>query len=208
MEFLEVKPIIDRPWCLTKGRKQDCRNCALFENVCKSPRSMCARPYPGNGKGCPCYGNRPDCPPNIPMFDDLFNLNFPVYAVIEEFNLEEHVEKRRLIHPDWEWKRLANPYYWQLKVRARLRTKVKELIKALPQHLNYWGTSTPEAMGVWVGETLKQVNIELEFPPIKWVRKVALVGSVKLLGYESVLIRHDVKTKHPRRKDFEEERSC
>ena len=48
------------------------------------------------------------CPPNIPMFDQVYDLTKPIYLIINEFNLLEHVNSIKKIHPDWSSYQLYN----------------------------------------------------------------------------------------------------
>lgn len=174
-EYLKVKPIIIYPPCIKKGEKQDCLNCKI---KCQTPRSFCLKPYAGHKKGCPNYGKKKHCPPNVPMFDQVFDISKDIYIIYSIFDLEEHVNKMKEKHPDWSYRRLSNLLYWQGTVRKDLKDKIKEFLKEY-EPLGYSVTLLPEAMGVNVTETLKQVNISLEWPPKKYVYKVAFAGIVK-----------------------------
>jgi predicted metal-binding protein len=140
-------------------------------------RNLCRRPYPGHPKGCPNYGKRSTCPPDAPIYDSLYDLSRPVFAIITEFNLEAHAKRMREIHPDWSEAQLYCVLYWQGGARKNLRSNIA---KFLSQHPGYKAETVPEAMGVNVTRTLWNAGIILEWPKhperIKIARQVALAA--------------------------------
>lgn len=160
--FIEVKPIIIYPPCIKAGRKQDCFSCDLqTSNKCNSPRSICIKKYKNHKKGCPNYGKKPDCPPDAPMFDQVFDITKPIYAIYSTYNLNAHVEKMRVKHPQWTETQLLNVLYWQGTARKYLKDNIA-LFNELFRSKGYYSTTSPEAMGVDVTLTLKNVGIDLE----------------------------------------------
>jgi hypothetical protein len=79
------------------------------EVVCQ-PRGFtrwCTLPYPRHVDGCPNFGKRTDCPPNVPYYLDVFEpLSYVAYL---DFDFEGYIEQRRLMHNDWSEKSL-----WQV----------------------------------------------------------------------------------------------
>lgn len=172
---VEVKPAVVYPECILNGKKQHCFNCNNIEN-CNSPRSMCIRPYHNHPKGCPNFGKKEGCPPNIPMFDQVYDLTKPIYLIINEFNLLEHVENMRKIHPDWSSYQLYNSRYWQGK---SISINKKVSYAWLNEHPNLVLTNWVENMGVDLVKTLKQVDIDLVFKEkLKIARRISCVGEV------------------------------
>jgi len=150
----------------------------------KSVRLLCLRPYPGHKKGCPNFGKRDICPPNCPLIDEVFDLSKPVVAVWTSFNLESHRERMKSKHPNWSRRQLDCCLYWQGGVNKNLRRNVEYNLERyifFNGEKNLIATYIPEAMGVNVTETMKNVGVILEWPPEKIVNKVAFVG-VKLTG--------------------------
>lgn len=129
--------------------------------------SWCCHPYPGHSRGCP---NFPKCPQKFPDFETLRD-KYQWYAVIEVFDLKAHAKRMKEKHPDWTDRQCRNSLYWQGSVRKRLR------INAMAGAAAYGSVllSVPEACGVNVFETLREVGIILERTP-DTVRKVMLVG--------------------------------
>lgn len=145
----------------------------------KTVRTLCFRPYCNHPKGCPNYGKRPTCPPAAPLLTDFFNMNKPILAVWASFNLALHRQRMKEKHPAWTRRQLDCCLYWQGKVNKRLKRAVEYNLTRFPlfDHAKKLiATYCPEAMGVNVTETMKNVGINLEWPPEKIVIKVAFVG--------------------------------
>ncbi len=134
-----------------------------------SVRDLCKRPYPGHPKGCPNYGKKPTCPPAAPLWEET--CKGATWLFWKRFNLAEHRERLRKIHPNWSMRQLNCCLYWQKGAR-----------KPLEQHIERWNfsgffkTMCPEAMGINVSETMKQVGVILEWPPKEWTYQVAMGG--------------------------------
>jgi predicted metal-binding protein len=151
-------------------------------------RGLCTRPYPGAPRGCPNFGKKFGCPPHAPLFQNVFDLERPIYAVINIFDFEGHVARMKAKHPDWTDKQAGCSRYWQSTARKDHMEKIKEF---LGEHQEYtvctaWYKgappmkrilySAPEAMGIDVTKTLRNAGIELEWPPKTVARQVALAG--------------------------------
>jgi hypothetical protein len=141
------------------------------------PAKLCRLRYPGHPRGCPNLGRKPGCPP-CPSFADRFDLSRPVYAVVNEFDLAAHILRMRLRHPKWTDRQLRNCLYWQPRARRQLRNRVVAFFLQ-PGHDGYAVDYGPEAGGVDVTATLRRAGIELEWPPRRIARQVALLGMPK-----------------------------
>jgi len=173
----KVNPIVIYPKCILNGKKQHCFDCGNIKN-CESPRSMCIRPYHNHPKGCPNFGKKEGCPPNIPMFDQVYDLSKPIYLIINEFNLLEHVDNMKKIHPDWSSYQLYNSRYWQGK---SVSINKKASYAWLNEHPNLVLTNWVENMGIDLIKTLKQVNIDLIFnEKLEIARRISCAGEVLL----------------------------
>lgn len=179
--FIEkVKPIIIYPNCLSNGIKQDCFNCGNRNN-CISPRSMCLRPYHNHPDGCPNYGIKKGCPPNIEMFDQIYDISKDIFAIITVFDLAEHIKNKKIEHPDWTDFQLRNSRYWQGTDKRIHKIAIAEFNKMYPE---FTVTKDPEALGVSLIETLKQINIELQFPTVDKVYRTSLAGIIPSENFE------------------------
>ncbi len=150
-------------------------------------RGYCKLPYPGHPHGCPNYGEHDECPPNVRYVDELFDLEQPLWFIVEKFDLKSHCDKMKQAHPTWSARQCANLLYWQGGVRHRLLMKTLKFI-ALQGNINktprYQGdtkgtlryTLLPEAMGVMVIDTCLALKLPIERQPVNFVHKIALVG--------------------------------
>ena len=178
VDYIKVEPIIIYPPCILAEKKQDCFNCKLFKiNKCKSPRSLCAKEYHGHKKGCPNYGKYDLCPPNAPMFDEIFDMSKDVYLIHYAYDIKSHMEKMKNKHPHWTDRQLRNVLYWQGTAKKFHRAEIKKFLDKYG-HLGY-EVATPEALGVDVTKTLEKVGIILEWPPMNYSYRIAFAGIPK-----------------------------
>lgn len=136
-------------------------------------RSLCVRPYPLHPKGCPNVGKCDRCPPEAPLFGEVFDLTRQVYAIVNEFDLARHVKRMAVKNPAWSERQLACVLYWQGTARKQLNAKIQAALDHFPGYVATW---CPEGMGVNVTETLAAVGIDLEWPPKQIARQVALLA--------------------------------
>lgn len=144
-----------------------------------SVRGLCVKEYPGHKKGCPNFNRKKGCPPQAGFFDKVYDLDKPVYAIINEFDFKAHVDKMRKLHPDWSKRKLECCLYWQKKARKELLEAIKQFLKENQNYKIYKVETCPEAMGVDVTKTLANAGIILEWPPVNIVRQVALAAIPK-----------------------------
>lgn len=138
-----------------------------------SIRDLCKLRYPGHPRGCPNFGRRPRCPPVAPMFDTVYDLTRPVFAIVTEFNLAAHVDRMKQRHPEWSDAKCRCVLYWQPVARKALRREIEAF---LATHPGYRVETSPEAMGVNVTRTLGDAGVAMEWPPRVVVRLVALAA--------------------------------
>lgn len=141
-----------------------------------SVRSLCARPYYNHPKGCPNYGRRPTCPPDAPKLEQIIDISASVYCIYNRFDLATHVEVMQVKHPTWSERQLYCCLYWQPKARKELQKLIKEFIYEVRGY-GLQIVSNPEACGVNITETMRQINIELEWPPRSIAYQVVLAGT-------------------------------
>jgi predicted metal-binding protein len=143
-------------------------------------RVMCLNAYPLHPKGCPNWGKSDRCPPKVSFFDSIYDLSYPVYAIINEFDLAAHVSKMKKTHPDWSDRQLKCVLYWQNTARKQLNEKINKALLDR-KFRTYTATWCPEGMGVNVTETLNKIGVFLEWPPERIVRQVAILAQPKAL---------------------------
>jgi predicted metal-binding protein len=134
--------------------------------------ALCRHPYPAHPKGCPNFGKKKGCPPQL-LFNKIFNTRKTIFAIVNEFPIGQHIEKMRQKHPDWSERQLSCCLYWQGTARKKLRENVANFELIYPE---YTVSHCPEAMGVNLTETMKQVGVELEWPPRETAYQIALAG--------------------------------
>lgn len=133
---------------------------------------FCRRPYPNHARGCPNHAKKQGCPPQ-PLINYVLNFKKPVYVVYTEFNIAQHAEKMKKLHPNWSERQIYCCLYWQPKARKAQR---QEESKALKQYNLDIVIKSPEAYGVNVDSLMKKLKINLEWPPRKITRIVSLAG--------------------------------
>jgi predicted metal-binding protein len=136
-------------------------------------REWCRMPYPGHPHGCPNYGKVDRCPPMAPLVQDLFDLSRPHWFAVVQFDLEAHRLKMMEKHPTWSRRQLDCCLYWQQSIRKVLQKEVNAFINFKP--LIY--TLTPEAMGINVIQTARNIGYPIRLRPERTVYKIALIGS-------------------------------
>lgn len=141
-----------------------------------SVRNLCKNSYHNHKYGCPNFGKRKNCPPEAKLFDKVYDLNKPIYAIANKFNFKKHIADMKKKHPKWTKYQLRCCLYWQGRARKQLKELVADFLR---EHKNYIVTSCPEAMGVNITETMKQVGIILEWPPENYTYQIVLAGILR-----------------------------
>ena len=144
-----------------------------------SVRELCFRPYPNHPKGCPNYGKRGFCPPKCPRIEDWFDILEGFWIVWIKFDFATHRRNMRRKHPDWSQRQIDCCLYWQGTANKMLREAVQDVEYYLQGRGNWRTTYCPEAMGVNVTATMKNLGVKLEWPPKTVVYKVAIIGVKK-----------------------------
>ena len=136
-------------------------------------REWCLLPYPDHAKGCPNYNKKQGCPPQSPFVGDYFDLNRDSYFVIVQFDLESHINKMKMKHPNWSDRQARCVLYWQGGVNKRLRERCQFYTS---QRLGLTYNICPEAMGVNVIKTCKAIGLPIKPRPTDTVFKVGMLG--------------------------------
>lgn len=139
-----------------------------------SVRDLCCKPYPNHKRGCPNYDKKEGCPPSAPLITETLDFSDPIYAIYNVFDFGAHVEKMRAKHPDWSQRQLECCLYWQGTARKQLRAEIRTF---LGNHSYARVVMCPEAQGVDVTATMKEVGIELEWPPKTVAYQIVLAGA-------------------------------
>ncbi len=177
-EVYKVDPIVIYPKCMLEtGKQGNCHECKELEN-CKSPRSMCVRPYKNHKHGCPNFGKLPTCPPNIPcMYDQVFDMS-DVYAIVTKFNLYEHYHKMRANNPTLAEGQVRNKMYWQHTDLKNNDIAIAEYYNENKNMKDYISTRLLECMGVDVVGTMRDAGLNLTFAEREITYRIAFAAKV------------------------------
>lgn len=135
-------------------------------------RDWCVLPYPDHPKGCPNFGKKAICPPQVEYIEDWLVGVEELRFVCVSFNLKEHSERMLERNPHWSQRQARCLLYWQPKVNKALKSLVNTLVHENGLKITY----CPEAMGVDVIKTAQSVGIPIEAPPKDIIHKIALVA--------------------------------
>ncbi len=145
-----------------------------------SVRNLCSNEYYNHPNGCPNFDKKQrGCPshPDTKLFDKYFNLSYPIYAIYNIFDLKSHVENMRIKQPTWSEHQLYCVLYWQTKARKQLHKYIDEFLQEHPGYeVDDLEKPRPEAMGVNITKTMKNVGIILEWMPRNIAYQIALAG--------------------------------
>lgn len=141
----------------------------------QSMRGKCKDSYPNHPKGCPNYNKRHDCPPKVPLIGKVFDLSKPIYAIWNVFDFGGHVKRMFDKHPKWSDRQAECCLYWQGTARKHRDKEIKAFLNEKGEHLIL---TTPEACGVNITKTMKNIGIILEWPPKTVTHQVALAGTL------------------------------
>jgi len=136
-------------------------------------RKWCVLPYPDHPKGCPNFGKKPICPPQVEYIEDWLKDTGELRLVCVSFNLNEHAERMIERNPHWSQRQARCLLYWQPKVNKALISLVSTLVHENGLKITY----CPEAMGVDVIKTAQSVGIPIVAPPKDIIHKIALVAT-------------------------------
>lgn len=139
----------------------------------KSVRNLCVQSYPRHPKGCPNFNKKKGCPPNVPVFWDIYDTTRLIFVIWNVFDLAGHVQRIKGLHPNWSQAQLECCLYWQGTARKQLKQQIKRWLQVYP---DMHAETCPEAMGVNVTATMKDIGVELEWPPVKNTIQVALLA--------------------------------
>ena len=143
-------------------------------------QKLCITPYYNHKNGCPNYNKKKGCPPNQPLINDVLDFNKEILLIYTEFDIKSHVEKMKEKHPNWSERQLYCCLYWQPKARKIHKHEIKLAIISETKIVKV--VSCPEAHGVSVTETMRNIGVELEWLPKNIARIVSLGGKLSAKG--------------------------
>ncbi len=145
-------------------------------NFSKGVQKLCLKKGGSFSHGCPNYGVKEGCPPNQPMIDNVFDFRENIYLIYTEFNVGRFAKHIREKHPGWTDKQCYNPRYWQQGARKEHNLELDNFLEKYPG-LEF--NKCPEAHGINVDSLMKDIGVNLEWPPRNLTRIVSLGGFPK-----------------------------
>ena len=139
----------------------------------KKIRFLCQKPYPLHKNGCPNWNKKKGCPPNSKIINKIIDIKKPVYIIYNKYDFKKHCNKMKNKHPKWSKRQIECCLYWQGTARKQLKEKIKIFLNIFR---GYYIISCPEGSGTNLTETMKQINIELEWPPVNYTYQIVLAG--------------------------------
>lgn len=136
-------------------------------------RKICVSPYPNHKKGCINFGIKKGCPPKCKNIDEILDFSKIIYVIYNKYDFKKHVNKMKERHPEWSERQLTCCLYWQGTARKHLKEKIK-LFKI--KHSDLFIVKCPEGSGINLTETMRQININLEWPPRNYTYQIVLAG--------------------------------
>ncbi len=119
--------------------------------------NLCTQPYYNHKKGCPNFGVRDDCPPNIKHISEEYEMD-TIHILVLKFPLGDFHLQRKEIHPNWTDRALINPRHWQNHLRACMNDEWEAVKEEYP---DYEMIKNPEGQGVNISDTLQLSGIDL-----------------------------------------------
>lgn len=132
----------------------------------------CKLPYPDHPKGCMNYNKKIGCPPKAKFFLDI--VTNPFFLVTQKFDIAKHAQRMKKLHPNWTNRQARCVLYWQGSLRKKIREEAKEFIDS--QNKDLMILEIPEANGVDIFKTCKNLGIILDRNPQKIIWKVMIIG--------------------------------
>jgi len=134
----------------------------------KANGTWCALPYPGHKKGCPNFGKKKRCPPNVPLMKE----GATVMMIGVAFDIGRWASEMKKKHASWTDRQCRCLLYWQGTLRKELRGFLKQAIAA-PFTVIY---ATPEGQGADITAMMKAVGRPLQWPPLTKTWAIVLLG--------------------------------
>ena len=153
---------------------------------------------------CPNYGHSHACPPEAPYLEEEVSRFRDFYLVYYKFDLEEFVKKIKKKFPKRSKEKIIRSFYRKNILRDHLEEEIHKLVDKYQENFKeililwdgfcrvcykenknctfdsgepcrYQPRYSMEAVGINVDETVKNVNLEMEWPPLHFAYRFGLV---------------------------------
>jgi hypothetical protein len=132
----------------------------------------CKLPYPGHPKGCVNFDKRIGCPPKSEFFQNI--ITAPFFLAAQKFVIASYSEKIKNKIPNWTDRQASCLKYYQKSVSKKIKEEAKTFIESKKQNLIL--IERPEANGIDIFNTCKNIGIFLDRNPKKIMWKIMLIG--------------------------------
>jgi hypothetical protein len=152
----------------------------------KKTRIWCQLPYPKHKNGCPNYGKKANCPPNVEYLEGKLEKYIYKKILLCRFNFNKYKKEMKIHYPDWTDKKLGCCLYWQGQIRKVFKNTIKKLTPdlVLTCGSGVYDSPSMEASGINVIQTLKNIGItDIEIKPVNIIYLVCLIGFYTKRGY-------------------------
>lgn len=123
---------------------------------------LCKHPYHNHKDGC-----KRGC--NFHYWYDAIDKGQDVWAIYFSMNLDPLWDKIRKNNPHFSIRQVENMRYWNGRKNKLLRIMEQEFLKEHPgpwaRALNRGPGQTNYTFGIWYTETMKQIGVDLQWPP-------------------------------------------
>ncbi|MGI6484602.1 MAG: hypothetical protein ACOX0R_03195 [Candidatus Dojkabacteria bacterium] len=134
-------------------------NAQIVTHDISTANSLCVQPCYNYKRGCPNFGKKEGCPPNLKHISEEYDMN-SIHILLLKFPFGEYFAQRKEVHPDWTDRALINPRHWQNHLKACLNREWENIKDDYPEHTFI---QNPEGQGVNIVETLEGYEIEMEW---------------------------------------------
>jgi len=123
------------------------------------------------------------------QFENVFDLDEPMYLVFKNFDLKNHAMKMKKAHPNWTERQCKNLLYWQRTIDNIVHKRAKRFIKI--KNLNRYMT-VGEGFGLNIYATCRNAGLKLEHirRGLNTVRKLALLAKPKSCIKKRTYVKH------------------
>lgn len=153
---------------------------------------------------CPNYGHSHACPPVAPYLEEKVSKFREFYLIYYKFDLDKYIKDEKSIHPKRSKEKVLNSFYRKNFLRDHLEEVIFEFLNKFNekykeklvlwdgfcracykekktctydsgQPCRYQPRYSMEAVGINVDQTVKNANIQIEWPPVHNAYRFGLV---------------------------------
>ncbi|MFA7628273.1 MAG: hypothetical protein WCY37_02585 [Candidatus Dojkabacteria bacterium] len=128
---------------------------------------MCTKEYYNHKRGCPNFGSREGCPPNLKHITKIVDIS-TLHFFLVQFDFEEYIRRKMERSPGRTNRDYANQRQWQGHLKSQLKKRWKEVDQYnYPNYILHLEPESycrnPEAHGINVIRTLENHGFEVDW---------------------------------------------